>query len=166
MVAPTVNAPVIIQFLSPFPLEYLSVMISCMFVPVSSFACTLPPYAFFHDQPSVSLCESINCSKQRILLRLSNKNASVFSRRQYNLQKRLREYQKDHLFFLTHPEVDYTNNVSERGLRKFKRKQKQAVVLRSDSGGRHVCDALTVIETARLQKKDVYDTIKSAFAKG
>ena len=83
----------------------------------------------------------------------------------FNLQKRLREYQKDHLFFLTHPEVDYTNNVSERGLRKFKRKQRQAVVLRSDSGGRHVCDALTVIETARLQKKDVYDTIKSAFEK-
>ena len=83
----------------------------------------------------------------------------------FNLQKRLREYKKDHLFFLTHPEVDYTNNVSERGLRKFKRKQKQAVVLRSDSGVRHICDALTVIETARLQKKDIYDTIKTAFAK-
>ena len=83
----------------------------------------------------------------------------------FNLQKRLRTYQKDHLFFLTHPEVNFTNNISERGLRKFKRKQKQAVVLRSDSGGRHICDALTIIETARLQKKDVYDTIKTAFTK-
>ncbi|MGN8848430.1 hypothetical protein [Bariatricus sp. HCP28S3_C2] len=33
--------------------------------------------------------------------------------------------------------------MSERELRKFKRKQKQAVVLRSNSGGQHICDALT-----------------------
>ena len=83
----------------------------------------------------------------------------------YNLQKRLREHQTDHLYFLSHPDVDYTNNISERGLRKFKRKQKQAVVLRSDSGGQHICDALTIIETARMQHKNVYDTIESAFAK-
>ena len=83
----------------------------------------------------------------------------------YNLQKRLREYQADHLYFLSHPDVDYTNNISERGLRKFKRKQKQAVVLRSSSGGQHICDALTIIETARIQDKNVYDTIESAFIK-
>ena len=83
----------------------------------------------------------------------------------YNLQKRLREFKEDHLFFLKHPKVDYTNNISERGLRKFKRKQKQAVVLRSDSGGRHICDALTIIETARLQHKNIYSTIEAAFSK-
>ena len=83
----------------------------------------------------------------------------------FNLQKRLREYQNDHLYFLAHPEVDYTNNISERGLRKFKRKQKQAVVLRSFSGGQHICDALSIIETARMQHKNVYDTIESAFVK-
>ena len=69
------------------------------------------------------------------------------------------------LYFLYHPDVDYTNNISERGLRKFKRKQKQAVVLRSDSGGQHICDALTIIETARMQKKNIYDTVEAAFAK-
>ncbi len=83
----------------------------------------------------------------------------------YNLQKRLRDYQADHLYFLSHPTVDYTNNISERGLRKFKRKQKQAVVLRSTSGGQHICDALTIIETARMQNKNVYDTVEIAFAK-
>ena len=83
----------------------------------------------------------------------------------YNLQKRLREYQEDHLYFLSHPDVDYTNNISERELRKFKRKQKQAVVLRSSSGGQHICDALTIIETARMQHKNVYDTIETAFLK-
>ena len=82
----------------------------------------------------------------------------------FNLQKRLREYQATHLYFLSHPDVNYTNNISERGLRKFKRKQKQAVVLRSDFGGQHICDALTIIETARMQHKNVYDTIESVFA--
>lgn len=78
----------------------------------------------------------------------------------YNLQKRLKDYQTAHLYFLSHPSVDYTNNISERGLRKFKRKQKQAVVLRSDLGGQHICDALTIIETARMQHKNVYDVSK------
>ena len=83
----------------------------------------------------------------------------------FNLQKRLRLYQKNHLYFLRHPEVDPTNNISERGLRKFKRKQKQSVVLRSTTGGQHICDALTIIESARLQHKNIYDTVENAFTK-
>ena len=83
----------------------------------------------------------------------------------YNLQKRMRDYRSAHLFFLTHPDVDHTNNISERELRKFKRKQKQAVVLRSDSGGQHICDALTIIETARMHNKNVYDVVASSFSK-
>lgn len=83
----------------------------------------------------------------------------------FNLYKRLQEYQKDHLYFLSHPDVDFTNNISERALRKFKRKQKQAVVLRSDSGARHICDALTMIETARIQCRDIFDVVEAAFAK-
>lgn len=82
----------------------------------------------------------------------------------FNLQKRMHDYQVDHLYFLSHPEVDYTNNISERELRKFKRKQKQAVVLRSDSGGQHICDALTIIETARMQHINVYDVVASSFS--
>ena len=82
----------------------------------------------------------------------------------FNLQKRMRDYRANHLYFLSHPEVDYTNNISERELRKFKRKQKQAVVLRSDSGGQHICDALTIIETARMQHINVYDVVASSFS--
>ena len=82
----------------------------------------------------------------------------------FNLQRRLREYQEAHLFFLSHPWVDYPNNISERELRKFKRKQKQAVVLRSVCGGQHICDALSIIETARMQCKNVYDIVETAFS--
>ena len=83
----------------------------------------------------------------------------------FNLQKRMRLYQESHLYFLTHPEVDPTNNISERELRKFKRKQKQAVVLRSDSGGQYVCDALTIIETSKMQNKKIYDVVENIFSK-
>ncbi len=83
----------------------------------------------------------------------------------YNLYKRLRAYQDYHLYFLSHPEIDYTNNISERQLRKFKRKQKQAVVLRSDTGEQHICDALTIIETAKMQKRNVYDVVEAVFIK-
>lgn len=83
----------------------------------------------------------------------------------FNLQKRLREFQTEHLYFLSHPYIDYTNNISERELRKFKRKQKQAVVLRSDSGAQYICDALTIIETSRMQNRNIYDTVESAFVK-
>ena len=83
----------------------------------------------------------------------------------FNLQKRMREFQDEHLYFLRHPKIDSTNNVSERGLRKIKRKQKQSVVLRSDSGGQHVCDALTIIETARMQCRNIYDVVEAAFMK-
>ena len=83
----------------------------------------------------------------------------------FNLQKRLSQYQSSHLYFLDHAKVDPTNNISERCLRKFKRKQKQAVVLRSDSGAQHICDALTIIETAKMQHKNVYDTVENVFEK-
>lgn len=83
----------------------------------------------------------------------------------YNLYKRLRDYQDDHLYFLSHPEIDYTNNISERQLRKFKRKQKQSVVLRSDTGGQLICNALTIIETAKMQNQNVYDAVEAAFIK-
>ena len=43
--------------------------------------------------------------------------------------------------------------------------QKQAVVLRSDSGAQYICDALTIIETSRMQNRNVYDTVESAFVK-
>ena len=76
----------------------------------------------------------------------------------------MRIYQDAHLHFLSHPEVDPTNNISERELRKFKRKQKQAVVLRSTYGGQHICDALTMIETARMQHRNIYRTVETVFS--
>ena len=84
----------------------------------------------------------------------------------YNLCCRMLEYMDAHLYFLSHPEVDWSNNVSERGLRKFKRKQKQAVVFRSMAGMTLYCDALTIIETARIRGENPFETVRGVFEKG
>lgn len=88
---------------------------------------------------------------------------SVYYKEGYNLQGRLRKYRNEHLFFLRHPEVEYTNNRSERYCRKYKRKQKQAVTFRSQSNAEAFCDALSIIETGTLHGKSAYDTIRSVF---
>ena len=76
------------------------------------------------------------------------------------------EYMDSHLYFLSDKTVDWTNNISERGLRKFKRKQKQAVAFRSLSGVTDYCNVLFIIETAKLRKQDPYKTIQNIFKKG
>ena len=84
----------------------------------------------------------------------------------FNLCSRMRKYMDDHLFFLSHPEVDWTNNVSERRLRLFKRKQKQAVLYRSTSGPAYTCNVLTITETARARNRSPMRVIRAIFAKG
>ena len=83
----------------------------------------------------------------------------------FNLHKRMSEYRDNHLFFLRHPEIDYTDNISERALRKYKRKQKQAVTFRSTQSVEFLCDAMSIIETNRLQGADIYQTALNAFGK-
>lgn len=82
----------------------------------------------------------------------------------YNLAKRMLEYQHNHLLFLRHPEVDYTDNLSERLLRIFKRKMKQAVTFRSNQTVEYLCDALGIIETSRARGMNIYDTVRNVFA--
>lgn len=38
-------------------------------------------------------------------------------------------------------------------------------MLRSDTVGQHICDALTVIETAKMQNRNVYDAVEAEFTK-
>lgn len=83
----------------------------------------------------------------------------------YNLHKRMLEYRHNHLLFLRHPEIEYTDNISERALRKYKRKQKQAVTFRSTENVIYLCDAMSIIETNRLQGADIFQTARAAFNK-
>ena len=82
----------------------------------------------------------------------------------FNLYKRMEKYKYNHLLFLRHPEVNYTNNLSERSLRKFKRKQLQAVTFRSNKSVEYLCDCMSIIETYRLYNANIYDIVRNAFS--
>ena len=82
----------------------------------------------------------------------------------FNLLKRMTAYRDNHLLFLTHPEIDYTDNLSERALRKYKRKQKQAVSFRCNSSVEFLCNAMSIIETRKLQGANIYNTVLEVFS--
>lgn len=81
----------------------------------------------------------------------------------FNLFTRMRRYRENHLLFLHHPEIEYTNNISERALRKFKRKFKQAVTFRSNESVEALCNCMGIIETRRLQGYDIFKTARESF---
>lgn len=81
----------------------------------------------------------------------------------FNLYKRLDQYWKNHLLFMRHPEVGYTNNLSERALRKFKRKQCQAVTFRSKRSVEYLCNCMSIIETNRIYDANLFKLTSSIF---
>ena len=81
----------------------------------------------------------------------------------YNLYKRLAEYKENHLLFLYDRRVPYSNSLSERLLRKLKRKQHQVMTFRSFSGLSYLCDSLGVIETLRSREENLYRNTSDIF---
>jgi hypothetical protein len=82
----------------------------------------------------------------------------------FNLCKRMKESPEEYILFLKDPTVPPTNNLSERDARKFKRKAHQMMSFRGDHGDEHVCNALSVIETLKRKKLNLYPEIVSRFA--
>lgn len=74
----------------------------------------------------------------------------------YNLFIRLREYKKNKLLFLHDTRVPANNSLCERLAGVYKRKQKQAVTLRSYENLCCICDGLSVVYLLRLQGGNVY----------
>ena len=83
----------------------------------------------------------------------------------FNLYKRLKEYKTHHLLFLHDKNVDSTNNLSERHLRNFKRKQKQVMAFRSQDGLGYLCDSLGVIASIANKGKSLFDSVASIFSR-
>ena len=82
----------------------------------------------------------------------------------FNLLKRMKKYRDNHLLFLHDRSVSPTNNLSERLLRIFKRKQHQVMSFRSFEGLGFVCDALGVIADIRYQGKNLYNSLADIFS--
>ena len=81
----------------------------------------------------------------------------------FNLYKRLVKYRDNHLLFLHDRRVPWTNNHSERPLRKFKRKQKQVMVFRSFESLDYLCQCMGVIETMRMRGENLFEGIAAVF---
>lgn len=82
----------------------------------------------------------------------------------YNLYMRMLRFRDNHLLFLRHPEIEYTNNLSERGLRKFKRKMKQAVTFRCNDSVDVLCNCMSILESHRLHGSNLFLSAQQAFS--
>ena len=74
---------------------------------------------------------------------------SRYYREGYNLYKRMDEYKHNHLLFLHDKKVPTNNNLSERLLRSYKRKQKQVITLRSFKSLEDICQNMGTLQMLR-----------------
>lgn len=81
----------------------------------------------------------------------------------YNLYARLEEYMRNHLLFLHDKKVPSDNNLSERLLRVYKRKQKQVMTLRSFDSLDYLCRSMSMMALLRSQNKNIYRSVAAHF---
>ncbi len=81
----------------------------------------------------------------------------------FNLYKRMAESPDDYVRFLRDHSVPPTNNIAEQLGRCYKRKAHQVMCFRGAHGEEYFCDALTILKTARMQGRDIYDEVTGIF---
>lgn len=92
-----------------------------------------------------------------------NNPPSEYYREGYNLYVRLREYKESELLFLHDKRVPANNSLCERLARVYKRKQKQAMVLRSQENLEYICDGLSTVYLLRANAENVYQGVAAIF---
>ena len=92
-----------------------------------------------------------------------NNPPSEYYREGYNLYVRLREYKESELLFLHDKRVPANNSLCERLARVYKRKQKQAMVLRSQENLKYICDGLSTVYLLRANAENVYQEVAAIF---
>ena len=88
---------------------------------------------------------------------------SKYYREGYNLSVRLREFKENELLFLHDKRVPANNSLCERLARVYKRKQKQAMVLRSQKHLEYICDGLSTVYLLRANAENVYQGVAAIF---
>lgn len=82
----------------------------------------------------------------------------------YNLFLRLRKYKENELLFLHDKRVPANNSLCERLARVYKRKQKQAITLRSQNNLEYICDGLSIVYLLRAKSTgSVYQEIADIY---
>ena len=84
----------------------------------------------------------------------------------YNLYKRMREEKDKYLLFMYDARVPSTNNLAERLLRAYKRKQAQATVFRSFDQIDYLCDGMSMMALIRREDNaNLYEAVTRIFDK-
>lgn len=81
----------------------------------------------------------------------------------YNLYRRLDEYMENHLLFLHNTNVPSNNNLSERLLRVYKRKQKQVMTLRSFDSLDYLCRSMSMISLLQEKGQNLFSNVAKIF---
>ena len=98
------------------------------------------------------------------ILALGEKEAES-TKGKYNRQEerkllnRLKKYKENHLLFLHNFEVPYSDNMSERDLRKCKNRQKMSGGFRSMDGMAMYCSIMSFIETVKRRGQKIFQSI-------
>jgi len=82
----------------------------------------------------------------------------------FNLKERLREFREAHLLFLHDKNVPADNNLAERLLRIFKRKQRQVMSFRNFKNLEYLCQSLTMLAHLRNSEANLYESASRIFA--
>lgn len=88
-----------------------------------------------------------------------------YYREGHNLFLRLRKYKENELLFLYDKRVPANNSLCERLARVYKRKQKQAVTLRSQENLCYICDSLSIVYLLRSNEENVYQKIAEIYGR-
>ena len=88
-----------------------------------------------------------------------------FKKEEKKLLNRLVKYKSNHLMFLEDFDMPFDNNMSERDLRTIKIKQKVSGSFRSKEGPETYCNILSIFNTCRKRKMNIFDTTRKIFEK-
>ena len=87
--------------------------------------------------------------------RTQNRRISGVAREEeIKLIRRMERCRDNHLLFASHPEVPFTNNMSERDLRKCKNRQKISGGFRKDAGKQIYCIVRSIIESCKRRNEN------------
>lgn len=82
----------------------------------------------------------------------------------YNLYLRMEKYMSNHLLFLRDHRVPTTNNEAERLLRRYKRKQQQAVSFRSPESIDNLCQSMSMLVMMRKNEEpNMFSRVSQTF---
>lgn len=82
----------------------------------------------------------------------------------YNLYKRMVKYRTAHLLFLHDMKVPHNNNLAERLLRAYKRKQHQVMSFRSDESIDYLCQCMSMLLSLRRDSEEsLFDSVSKIF---